>query len=172
MAVTVSLSPRLHRQAERIARERGTSNPQVYGEAVKESSRDPRRDHTIGVLGEMGFASYYGLTINANSDQPDSGYDFLVKLDGEHTKVDVKTTQYEDGYLPVEINSVRADLYILAYVTDTEYSEIHLLGGASKDMILDSSKRVAAISGDEQYQVEQSDLSSLPQKSSVRPFNE
>lgn len=170
MAVTVSLSPRLHRQAERIARERGPSDPQVYGKVVEEPARNPRRDHIIGVLGELGFASYYDLEINASSNQPDSGYDFLVEIDGEQTKVDVKTTQYENGYLPVGSDSVQADLYILAHVTNAESFEVRLLGGAPRDIILDSPKQPAEVGDGEYYRVRQPDLSPLPAKSSVDSF--
>ena len=170
MPVTVPLSPRLHRQAERIARERGPSDPQVHGKAVKEPARNPRRDHIIGVLGELGFASYYDLEINASSNQPDSGYDFLVEIDGEQIKVDVKTTQYENGYLPVESDSVQADLYISAHVPNAESFKIRLLGGAPRDIILDSPKQSAEVGDGEYYRVRQPDLSPLPAKSSVEPF--
>ena len=170
MAVTVSLSPRLHRQAERIARERGSSDPQVYGKAVEEPARNPRHDHIIGVLGELGFASYYDLEINASSNQPDSGYDFLVETDGEQAKIDVKTTQYENGYLPVESDSVQADLYISAHVPNAESFQIRLLGGAPRDIILESQKQPAEVGDGEYYRVRQPDLSPLPAKSSLESF--
>lgn len=164
MPTTVTLSPRIQRQAECLGQQRVMSDRRLYGRSEEDLSGDPATRHIIGVLGELAFATYYGLEINSEDDKPDPGYDFLVEIDGERTKVDVKTIQYEGGYLPVDVESVQADLYVLSYVSDPDSIEVHLLGSASRETVLNSPTKPGPQSHNQIFQVQQSALLSLAKK--------
>jgi hypothetical protein len=168
MSKTISLSPRIYRRAKSLAQERGTTDPRVYGKTVEDPERDPRRDHLLGILGELAFASYYDINVNTG-DRPDPGYDFLLEVDGTRRKIDIKTIRYSDGFLPVDADPLQADLYVLAYSPDSDSREVRLLGVASSATVSKSPKERANKSKTLIYRVQQSELSPLPDQSSVQP---
>lgn len=173
MPTTVSLSPRIQRQAERLARGRITPAEErtVYVQAEEELSESPLSRHIIGALGEFAFATHYELEVDSDDQWTDPGYDFLVEVTGEPVKIDVKTTRYRDGSLLVPTDRVKADWYIVAYVPDAEATDVELLGGASSTVVLESPTVSSPVGGWENHAVPQAKLLPLPDRGSVQPYN-
>jgi hypothetical protein len=171
MPTTVTLSPRMRRQAERIARRRVMNDRTVYGRAEGELSEGPLSRHLIGALGEFAFATHYDLEVNSDDQWTDPGYDFLVDSEGDRVTVDVKTTRHRDGALLVPTDQVDADWYVVAYVSDVEATEVDLLGKASSSVVLNGSTESSPVGDWTNRLVSQAELRPLPDQASLQPYD-
>jgi hypothetical protein len=142
----------------------------VYGTSEDELGPDPLVRHTYGLLGEMAFAVYYDLTINSETEWTDPGYDFLVSLNDERTKVDVKTIQRSDYNLIVEEGDVRADVYVLAYAESLDSLEVNLIGSATAQTVRNNPTKHFGQSNTVNHLVQQGDLTELPRPEAIQPF--
>ena len=119
---SVKLVGRQVRQAVRLACERvkGKRNYEVADPDSYSGPSITERDFT-GVLAELAVASYYGLTVDTDASGPDSGYDFVVQLNGQRATIDVKGYTHLRPRLLVTEGSVTADHYIHTRVNMDEY---------------------------------------------------
>lgn len=171
MPTTVHLSPRMRRQAERIARGRVMDDRTVYGQAAADESHDSLSRHVTGALGEFAFAAHYDLEVDPDDEWTDPGYDFLVDFEGDHVSVDVKTTRHRDGVLLVQTGQVSADWYVLAYVPDAEAAEVVLLGSASSDAVLNAPTESSPLGDWTNHRVSKAELRPLPEPAALEPYD-
>ena len=120
---SVKLVARDVRQASRLAcgRTKGKRDKEI---AAPEDYTGPsaiERDF-IGALAEFAVASYYDLKVNTDTSGTDSGYDYMVELNGQRATVDVKGYTHLKPRLLVTEGSVTADYYIHTRVNLDEYS--------------------------------------------------
>lgn len=120
---SVRLRGREVRQASRLAcgRVKGKRNNDVAAPEEYSGPSIIERDF-IGTLAELAVASYYDLTVNTDTSGPDSGYDFLVHLNKQPVKIDVKGYRHQKPRLLVEEGNVTADYYIHTRVNLDEIS--------------------------------------------------
>ena len=137
---------------------------------------DPVEKNFVGIIGEIGFAIYYDLQIDATIYEiSDGGIDFIMQVCGEECRVDVKTRQNRPDRFWVKENLLKesnANYYVLAYIDrpdDPEALEgwrIELFGGASRDELLDGTR----VWSDHEYwnrSLFLEDLEALPDPESV-----
>lgn len=120
--------------AKRLADERHARNAGSPTNKPQVKDADP-----VGIAGELIFAKWAGLSASpVNSLGPDRGWDF-VTVDGR--TIDVKSTNYGHGDdalkrrvgLFADEGQVKADIYVLVYVDQTEPPEGLVLGWATAD---------------------------------------
>lgn len=166
MTVTIDVPPRRVRQVRRIARERN----QPYEEYVEWDNEadswgvDPEERHRIGLMGEMAFAIYADLQINAEIyGWTDDGIDFEAMIEGVEMTVDVKTSQKEPYALPVKEGRVNSDYYVLGHLDGTT---VTFLGAATKETVLDRDRTKSKF-GHYNYLVPVSALEPIPDSESI-----
>lgn len=120
---SVRLVGRELRQASRLAcgRTKGKRDSEIAPPQDYLGPSTIERDF-IGILAELAVASYYDLTVNTDTSGPDSGYDFLVQLNKQTAKIDVKGYRHQKPRLLVEEGNVTADYYVLTRVNLDEIS--------------------------------------------------
>jgi hypothetical protein len=70
-----------------------------------------------GLMGELAFAKYAGLTIDPNQyEKTDQGEDFYVEYCGARVSIDIKAANKEPYALMVKEGPVSADYYIQCHV--------------------------------------------------------
>lgn len=151
MPIPVELSPRYVRYCRQQAAERNHSFEKAddwYDENQAEGlGHESEKRHFIGLLGEMAFAEYYDLQIDTQTyTRSDRGVDFCVHIDTEDfdneiMEVDVKSSPADDPQLFVTKGQADADYYVLCRVDPNalesdDWTTIEILGGATKEMIL------------------------------------
>lgn len=100
---------------------------------------DPEERNFRGVMGELAFAKYADLQIDTStSEWSDGGFDFDIRLRGEPTAVDIKTSNKEPKALMVKEHSMNADYYILAHL---DGRTVTFYGGASRESLENGSER-------------------------------
>lgn len=171
MPTSVTLSPRMRRQAERIACGRVIDDRTVYGQAAADTSKDSLSRHLLGALGEFAFAVYYDLEVDSSNQWTDPGYDFFVTSASDSVTVDVKTTRYRDGDLLVPTDQVTADWYVLVYAPDTEAAEVELLGRVPSSAVLNSPVEPSIVGKFANHTVQQAELRPLPDQSSLQSYD-
>lgn len=141
MTVEVEIPPRYIRMIRRLAPERNTSfeeNP-AWDNTARTWGVDPEDRNVVGLAGEMAFAIYADLAIDsATTRWGDGGTDFNVLLDGERTRIDVKTAQKKPKCLMVKEYAVHADYYILAHL---DQATVTFYGGASRERVLNGVRK-------------------------------
>lgn len=166
MTVTVEILPRYVRLVGRMAIERNQSFEECDDWDNESETWDvkPEDRHTIGLMGEMAFATYADLQLNTEiATWTDDGVDFEVSINGVERTVDIKTSQKEPYVLPVKEGRVNSDYYVLAQL---EGATVTFLGAATKEMVLDR-ERTKSKFGHYNYEVPVSALEPLPDSNSI-----
>lgn len=155
MMTTIEVLPRYIRTALTWARERNESFKQreSYQNRLEQNDRHPEIDNLIGVIGELGFATYADLKIDGNIyETGDDGFDFQVQIDEEQLTVDMKTRTGDLYTFWVKESALNADYYVLGKLhapidlDDSDLEdidtldgwEVDLLGTATKEDFLDA----------------------------------
>jgi len=184
MPVSVDVTPRYVRRARQITQERMKSfegNDDWYSEAGEQGwGHEAQKRHLIGVLGEMAFATYYDLQVDTETfSRTDGGTDFRVRFTERETSdvvgVDVKCSPAENPDLIVKTESVDADYYVQCRLPEglpenEERTTIEMMGGATKEMLLNREPRKSLNYGHYNYHVAPEYLLNLPSPSEVRPI--
>ncbi len=168
----VSIPPRQVRWARRHAEAR---NEFYEDETDWNDTREgnPIEDNFVGIMGELGFAIYYDLQVDANIFEiSDGGSDFTVQVNNEIREVDVKTRRKYPDRLWVKEHALDADYYVLAYIDRPDDLEtlvgwrVELFGGASRDELQDAT-RVESDYGFWNRSILIEDLDALPDPESI-----
>ena len=96
---------------------------------------DPAYEDTMGVMGEVAFSRWSGLTADlVPRPSGDGGFDFSVMVATRTLTIDVKTSRKPINLL-LKCNSVSkcADILVFAHVLD---AEVRFLGWEHKSMML------------------------------------
>lgn len=141
-----------------------------------EERSDPENDNFAGIVGELAFAIYAGLQIDAETyEVSDDGIDFSVRIDGIKRDIDIKTRRKEPFALWVKESRIKADCFILAHLLapkDRESLEgwmVDFLGMATKKELLDA-KRVKSDLGFYNRSILLKDLHPVPDADLVEPI--
>ena len=121
--------------ARKIAKERNASfeKREDYDNDSNTWGVDPEERNFQGVMGELAFAKYAGLQVDTStSEWSDGGYDFDIRLRGEPTAVDIKTSNKEPKALMVKEYAMNADYYVLGHL---DGRTVTFYGGASKESL-------------------------------------
>ena len=181
MAIPVRLRPREVRQIREIAFDRYEPKKDIDESRVNGWAHTPEKRHYCGVLSEWAFAKYYGLQIDSKIyPRSDQGVDFRVRIDSEEfdsevVDVDVKSSPTDDPELMVKMGEVDADYYVLSRfpggVPQNE-SEciVELVGGATREMLLNREPRESLKYGHENYHVQPRYLLELFETEAVEPL--
>ncbi|MDB9279982.1 hypothetical protein PN416_06375 [Halorubrum ezzemoulense] len=133
---------------------------------------EPEDRHVIGLMGEMAFAIYADLEIDAEIMRwSDGGVDFDVSIDGIERTVDVKTSRKEPYALPVKEWRVDSEYYVLAHLEGAlepslEDVMVNLVGTATKEMVLDAERKKSNFDH-YNYEVPVSSLNPIPDPESI-----
>lgn len=166
MTVSVEIPPRYVRLVGEMAKQRNQSFEECDDWDNESETWDvkPEDRHTIGLMGEMAFATYADLQLNTEiATWTDDGVDFEVSINGVERTVDIKTSQKEPYVLPVKEGRVNSDYYVLAQL---EGATVTFLGAATKEMVLDR-ERTKSKFGHYNYEVPVSALEPLPDSNSI-----
>ncbi|MFC7323585.1 hypothetical protein ACFQMF_03200 [Halorubrum rutilum] len=185
MPVSVEVTPRYVRRARQISQERMGSfedNDEWYSDAGEQGwGHEAHKRHFIGALGEMAFAIYYDLQVDTETfSRTDGGSDFRVRFaerdaSDETVEVDVKCSPAENPDLIVETDSVDADYYVQCRLPhgppeNDERTTVEMLGGATKEMLLNREPRRSLKYGHYNYHVGPEYLLELPPPGAVQPI--
>lgn len=166
MSTSVEIPPRLIRTVYRkgSGRNRPFEERVDYDNQADKRGVDPEDRHIVGLMGEMAFAIYANIEIDAELvEWTDGGIDFEVSIAGVEHTVDVKTSQKEPYALPVEEGRVKADYYVLGHLEDTT---VTFFGAATKEVVLD--RDLSETKYDHRnYQVPISSLEPIPDSESI-----
>jgi len=177
MPVSVDVRPRYVRRARQIAEDRMKSfegNEDWYRETGEQGwGHKAHKRHFIGALGEVAFATYYDLQVDTETySRTDGGIDFCVRFAEADTSdgtvaVDVKCSPAENPELVVETESVDADYYVQCHLPngvpeDDTSTTVEMLGGATKEMLLNREPRKSLHYDHYNYHVSQDYLLELP----------
>lgn len=172
MTKIVSIPPR----QVRWARKQADARNEFYENETKyndERDGDPVDDNFVGLLGELGFAIYYDLQVDAEiHDISDGGDDFDVALGGEELSVDIKGRRKRPDRFWVKEKSLTADYFVLAHVVQPDDNslnegwEVELIGGTSNATFQDAT-RVRSDLGFWNRSIFVGDLDTLPEPGSV-----
>lgn len=135
MVVAIELRPRYVRLARKIAKRRNASfeEREDYDNDSNTWGVDPEERNFRGVMGELAFAKYADLQVDTStSEWSDGGHDFDLRLRGEPTAVDIKTSNKEPEALMVKDYAVNADYYVLGHV---EKPTVKFYGGATAEQV-------------------------------------
>lgn len=155
MTERISIPPR----HVRTALERATGRnefPESMG--WTEDRKNSERDHFVGLLGEVAFSIYADVQYDPEIyPVRDDGCDFVVRLDGEQTSIDIKARRKRPSQLLVEESRIEADLFVLAQVIRPDDSQslegwkVDLIGCAWKDELLNAHRQEADFPEKEAY---------------------
>jgi hypothetical protein len=174
MSTSVEIPPRLVRTVYRKASERNQSfeEREDWDNSTRTWGVDPEDRHVIGLLGEMAFAIYADLEIDTELVRwSDGGVDFEVSIDGVERTVDVKTSRKEPYVLPVKEWRVDSEYYVLAHLEGAledvlEGAMVHLIGTATKEMVLDADRKKSNFDHNN-HEVPVSSLNPIPDSASI-----
>jgi|AntDeeMinimDraft_4_1070355.scaffolds.fasta_scaffold19702_1 hypothetical protein len=166
MSVSIEVPPRYDRLARRTAAERNHSFEE--NDAWDNDSRtwgvDAEDRNYIGLMGELAFSIYSGLSIDVGTHRwSDGGQDFEATIEGEEVSIDVKTTQKEPFALFVKEWRVDADYYVLGHL---DGRTVTFLGGSTQEAVLDGTYSESRF-GHYNYQVSVRELDPLPDKEDI-----
>jgi hypothetical protein len=119
--VTVQLEERDSHIAQREAKKRLRSfKEDPDWDLEKRSFGVPAFDREYaGVMGELAFAQYAGLSIDANEyRRTDQGEDFYVEYQSTRCTIDVKAANKEPYALMIKEGTVSADYYVQGHLDD------------------------------------------------------
>lgn len=173
MREPVEIPPRYVRLASRKAQER---NKSFEERGWNEQRTDPENDNFAGVVGELAFAIYADLQIDAETyEVTDDGIDFSVRIDGTKRDIDIKTRQTGPFALWVKESRIKADYFILGHLLTPEDREslegwkVDFLGMATKDELLEA-RRVESDLGFHNRSIFIEDLHSVPDADQIEPI--
>lgn len=169
------------RQIQEIASDRHEPKKDIDESRVGGWVHNSEKRHYCGVLGEWAFAKYYDLKIDSKVyPRSDQGVDFRVQIeseefDSELVDVDVKSSLANDPELMVEVGEVDADYYVLCRFPDSipqDESEciVELVGGATREMLLNREPRESLKYGHENYHFQSKYLLDLFETEAVEPI--
>jgi len=184
MPVKVELRPRDISLARRLMAGRSESFEDAdewYDEDKAQSrGREQKLNHFFGVLGELAFSKYYGPQIDTQTyTRTDGGLDFRVRIDtknfdNEIVGVDVKASPVNSPQLMITEGKVEADYYVQCKAPQQaletqELVTIKMLGGATKEMVLNR-EPIQSLKYDDSYHAVSSEyLLELPSPEDVHP---
>lgn len=136
MPVRVELSTRDVYIASKEARKRIQSFEEndTWDTATKTYGVEAEDRNFRGLMGELAFAKYADLTINAELyEKTDGGGDFRVKYKGDRCTIDIKTAKKDPYALFVKEGCVSADYYIQGHL---DSQAVEFVGMATREEVL------------------------------------
>lgn len=169
MPVVVELSERdvhiLRKQAKKRNRTFEESNN--WDNDAKTYGVDAEERNFRGVLGELAFAKYAGLTIDPNEyEKTDQGEDFYVWYQGERCTLDIKVANKEPYALMVKEGTVRADYYIPGYLDDRTVTFYGIASGKE----VQSGELVDTPYEHRNHEIPVEELDPVPEPETLRPI--
>jgi len=175
---SIEVKPKYVRYASDQARKRNKAFKQreSYQNRLEREERHPEMDNLIGLVGEIAFAKYADIQIDAEIyDSGDEGVDFYISIGGEEYTVDMKTRAEDPFAFWVKEKTIRSDYYVLGKLSapidfDSQniedlntYAgwEVELLGKATKEQLLDA-KRIESDMGWMNRSIPLDDLDPVP----------
>ena len=167
MTVTIDVPPRYIRWAVQMGTKRNRSFEEREGYDNHQDSGGvaPENRHQVGTIGEVAFAIYADLQVNSELvEWSDGGVDFIASIDGVEQTIDVKARQKEPYVFSVKESSVEADLFVLGYLEGTS---VKFLGTATKEMVLNGTRKWSVGINEYNYHVPLSSLDPVPNSESI-----
>ena len=146
----------------------GKMRQDAHPEGTERYYKDPNKEDTIGVAGEIAFAKRYGLSIDERIlPEGDGHIDFCIDFNGEKITFDIKTAIKAYNLLIKEWEIDKcADVLVLAQYSpetteDENEGDVVFLGWASRKTMASQPKDVFSSLGIWNYYLHFSKLNSM-----------
>lgn len=141
-----------------------------WGAGLANSDEDPCKVERTGLLGEMAFGIMFGRPVNL--DFKPHGFDYDFEVDGYRIDVKTSTKRPNDDIALIRCESdggkeisLISDLYVFAYIDDEDrdsgWARVCVVGGLTKEKILEYPKVPARKGNHRNYEIPYGDLESI-----------